>query len=190
MPRRGTAPPSESQRQIQTLRRTTMTQSVAACRRLSFSGPYLSFFLNLANLIPTTSNQIEHISEAPLLTASLRRPRPGVSLNGAKSSGKHKTLRLTFRLFEIGLIQSGYSICWNSRSGNRLGAWGSCCVRRAPYHPASRWNFIPNRVSARRAGSPAFGSFTTPRLISGSVLFSIHLDQLRRTAHRQLPLFL
>ena len=138
MPRRGTAPPSESQRQIQTLRRTTMTQSVAACRRLSFSGPYLSFFLNLANLIPTTSNQIEHMSEAPLLTASLRRPRPGLSLNGAKSSGKHKTLRLTFRPLEIGLIQSGYSICRNSRSGNRLGAWGSCCVRRAPYHPRHR----------------------------------------------------
>ena len=107
MPRRGTAPPSESQRQIQTLRRTTMTQSVAACRRLSFSGPYLSFFLNLANLIPTTSNQIEHISEAPLLIASLRRPRPGVSLNGVKSSGKHKTLRLTFRLIEIGLNPIG-----------------------------------------------------------------------------------
>ena len=186
MPPRSMAPPSESQRQIQTLRRTTMTQSVAACRRLSFSGPYLSFFLNLANLIPTTSNQIEHISEAPLLTASLRRPRPGVSLNGVKSSGKHKTLRLTFRPLEIGLIQSGYSICRN----DRLGAWGSCCIRRAPYHPASRWNFIPNRVSAQRADSPAFGSFTTPRLISGSVLFSIHLDQLRSTAHRRLPLFL
>jgi len=90
-PIRGMAPPYESQRQTQTLRRPAMTQSVQACRRLSFSGPYLSFFparrkrepeglsLNWPTWFPLRfpqCNQIEPISEAPLLTASLRRSRP------------------------------------------------------------------------------------------------------------------
>jgi len=149
MPRRGTAPPSESQRQIQTLRRTTMTQSVAACRRLSFSGPYLSFFLNLANLIPTTSNQIEHMSEAPLLTASLRRPRPGLSLNGAKSSGKHK-LTSDFSSTRNWLNPIGLLHLSEQPFGEP--SWGLgivLCPPRSISPAASRWNFIPNRVRAR-----------------------------------------